>query len=94
MAGGGGGGGVGGDSEKYLLLLFTTVLCQWDFSMGNSGCLPRGKPTATQSRYLTYGTYRVFSCFHNPPNSDTDYGIINVRTDVNACDRTRGVRTP
>ena len=34
---------------------------------------------------------------HNQPNSDTDYGIFNVRTDVNACDCTRreggGVRT-
>ena len=26
---------------------------------------------------------------HNPPNSDMDYGIFNVRTDVNACDCTR-----
>ena len=23
---------------------------------------------------------RLFSCFHNPPNSDTDYGIFNVHT--------------
>ena len=29
-------------------------------------------------------------CFHNPPNSDIDYGIFNVRTDVNARDCTRG----
>ena len=28
----------------------------------------------------------VFQCFHNPPNSDMDYGIFNVRIDVNACD--------
>ena len=32
-------------------------------------------------------------CFHNPPNSDVDYRIFNVRTDVNACDWTGGVRT-
>ena len=32
----------------------------------------------------------MFECFHNPPNSDMDYGIFNVHTDVNACDCTRG----
>ena len=25
--------------------------------VGNSGCLPRGKPAATESRYRTYGTW-------------------------------------
>ena len=58
--------------------------------MGNSGCLPRGKPAATESRYPTYGACWVFDCFHNPPNSDMDYGIFNVRPYVNACDCTRG----
>ena len=29
-------------------------------------------------------------CCHNPPNSDNDYRIFIVRTDVNACDCTRG----
>ena len=29
--------------------------------------------------------------YHIPPNSDMDYGIFNVRTDVNACDCTREV---
>ena len=47
-------------------------------------CFTRGKPAATESRHPTYGT-----C-HNPPSSDVDYGIFNVRTDVNACDCTRG----
>ena len=28
--------------------------------------------------------------FPNPPNSDMDYGIFNVRTDIKACDCTRG----
>ena len=32
----------------------------------------------------------MFECFHNPPNSDMNYKIFNVRTDVNACDCTRG----
>ena len=31
----------------------------------------------------------VCLCFHNPPNTDIDYKIFNVRTDVNACDCTR-----
>ena len=56
--------------------------------MGNAGCLPRGKSAATESRYSTYYACWVFKCFHNPPNSDMDYGIFNVRTDVNACDCT------
>ena len=59
-------------------------------SMGNSGCFPRGKPAATESRYPTYDACWVFYCFHNPPNSDMDYRIFNVRTDVNACDYARG----
>ena len=58
--------------------------------MGNSGCLPGGKPGATESRYATYVACWVFPCFHNPPNSDMDYGILNVRTDVNVYDCTRG----
>ena len=31
-----------------------------------------------------------FSCFHNPKNSDMDYGIFNVRTVIDACSRTWG----
>ena len=58
--------------------------------MGNSGCFPQGKPAVTESRYPTCGARWVFSCFHNPPNSDMGYRIFNVRIDVNACDRTRG----
>ena len=34
-----------------------------------------------------------FECFHNPPNSDMDYRIFNVSTNVSAFDCTRGVRT-
>ena len=59
-------------------------------SIRNSGCLPRGKPAATESRYPTHGACWVFHCFHNPPNSDMDYGIFNVRADVDACDCIRG----
>ena len=32
----------------------------------------------------------MFECFHNPLTSDIDYGIFNVRSDVSACDCTRG----
>ena len=32
----------------------------------------------------------VCLCCHNPPNSDMDYTIFIVRTDVNACDCTQG----
>ena len=43
-----------------------------------------------QSRAIqTYGACCVFYCFQNPPNSDMDNRIFNVRTDVNACDCTR-----
>ena len=59
-------------------------------SMGNSGCFPRGKLAATESRYPTYDACWVFKCFHNPPNFDMDYRIFNVHTDVNARNCTRG----
>ena len=58
--------------------------------MGNSGCFPLRKPAATESRYPTCGACLMFWCFHNPPKSDMNYRIFNVRTDVNACDCTRG----
>ena len=35
--------------------------------------------------WMYYLACWVFSCFHNPPNSDIDCGIFYVRTDVNAC---------
>ena len=49
---------------------------------------PGGKQAATVT--LPYGACWVFYCFHNPPNSDMDYEIFNVRIDVNACDCTQG----
>ena len=58
--------------------------------MENSGCFPRGKPAATESRYPSYGACLMFQCFHNSPKSDMDYEIFSVRTDVNACNCTRG----
>ena len=58
--------------------------------MGNSGCFLRGKPAATESRHPTNRACWVLQRFHNPPNSDMDHRIFNVRTDVNARDCTRG----
>ena len=54
--------------------------------------LPREKPTATESRFSTYGAYWVVWCFHNLPNSDMDCKIFNVGTDVNTRDCTCGCR--
>ena len=51
--------------------------------MGKSGCFLRGKPAATESRYPTY-VHAEYLCFRNPPNSDMDYSIFNVRTNVSA----------
>ena len=66
----------------YFFFFFNNCIVPIGISpVGNSGCLPRGKPAATQSRYPTYGACcLVFQCLHNPPNSDVDYGIFNVRT--------------
>ena len=57
--------------------------------MGNLGCIP-GESQLGQSRYPAYDTCWVCLCFYNPPNSDMDYRIFSVRTDVSACDSTRG----
>ena len=44
-----------------LLLYFLQLYCPNGISpMGNSGCFPRGKRAATESRYPTYGACRVF----------------------------------
>ena len=62
--------------------------------MGNSACFPRGELAATESRYPTFSACCVFKCFHKPPNSNMDYGIFNMHTDVNACDCTWGCMDP
>ena len=77
--------------KEIYFLLFLQLNCPSGISpMGNLGCLPRGKPAATESRYPTYRVSGCFSVFYNPPNSDMDCRIFNVRTDVIACDYTRG----
>ena len=52
--------------------------------MRNLACFLWGKPAATESRYPTFSACWVFQCFQNPPNSDMDYRIFNMGTDVNA----------
>ena len=75
----------------YFFYFFLQLYCPNRISpTANSSCLPWGKPAATESCYPTYGACWVFQCFHNPPNSDMDYGIFIVRTDINAYDCTRG----
>ena len=75
----------------FFTFYFLQLCCPNRISpMGNSGCLPQGKPAATESRYPTYGACWVFQCCHDPPNSYMGYGIFNVHTYLNACDYTRG----
>ena len=40
--------------------------------------------------FVAYGACWVCLCCQNPPNSDMDYRIFIMRTDVNACDCTWG----
>ena len=49
---------------------------------GISGCFLRGNLAAIVQRYpgFVFLMCAVFSCFRNPPNSDMDYRIFNVRT--------------
>ena len=69
----------------YLLLFFFKKLyCPIGIApLGNSGCFPT-QPAVARVCW-------VFTCFHKSPNSDKDYRVFNVPTDVNACDCTRGV---
>ena len=74
--------------------------CHWHFlqlycsvgisPLANSGFFPQGTPAATESRYPTHSACLVFKYFHKPPTSDMVYRVFNMRTDVNACDCTRG----
>ena len=75
---------------SFFLFFYNCIVPFGITPMGILSCPPQGKPAATESCYPTYGVCWVFQCFHNPPNSDTDMGIFNMRTDVNACDCTRG----
>ena len=81
-----------------LLLLFFFFFFNFYNCVAPMGFLPweiqvafsLGKPAATESRYPTFGACWVLQSFHNPPNSEMDYRVLNVRTDVDAGDCTRG----
>ena len=60
---------------------------RWEIRVAFPGESQLQQSRATQLRVHT----GCFQCFHNPPNSDMDYEVFNVRTDVNACDCARGV---
>ena len=81
-------------SMHIILLLFfllRTGLSHWDlFAPWENQVAFPGESQLRQSRYPTYSACWAFKCFHNPPNSDMDYRIFNVRTDVSACDWIRG----
>ena len=79
-------------TKNLLINILTFFFLQLYRSMGISPVIAfrRRKPAATESRYPTYGACWIFYYFHNPPNSDMDYGIFNVRAYVNACNCTRG----
>ena len=49
-----------------------------------------GESQLRQSRATQPTVHTGCLIIHNPLNSDMDYGIFNVRTDVNACDCTLG----
>ena len=57
--------------------------------------IPDGRRHQTSPAFirgLTWGACWVNTqqCFRNSPNSDVNYRIFNVRTDINACNCTRG----
>ena len=65
---------------------------------GNSGWFPPGKASSHSTALPRVFFLRaVFSCFHNSPNTDMDYMILNVRTYVLTLMRAythRGLDTP
>ena len=74
-----------------LPLSFNSIVCidpmgflPWDIRVALPGESQLRQSSATQP------TVHAGKCFHNPPKSDMDYGIFNVRTDVNACGCTQG----
>ena len=73
-----------------FFFFFFTVLSHWDFTHGKVELLSPGKAAVKESCFPAYSACWVFSCFHNPPNSDMDYRIFNVLTYVNACDNAWG----
>ena len=93
-----------GEREKELEPIFSEVLaevfvfflrlyCAIGISpIRNSGCSPRGKPAATESRYQTYGACWLFSVFiiHRTLTWTTGF-LMCAQMLINACDCAEGV---
>ena len=70
-------------------ILFTTVLSQWDFSHGKFGLWSSRKASCDRVMLPNLWCMLGIWVFHNPLNSDMDYGMFNVLTDGSACHCTR-----
>ena len=81
---------TGGCSTFYAFFFYSCIVPMGFLPSEIRVAFPR-ESQPRQSRYQTYCACWVFQCFHNPSNSDIDYGIFNVHTDENTCDCTRGV---
>ena len=59
--------------EVFVSIFFffysLSVLVLLGFLTWENGSCTRGKPAATESRYLIYNAFWNFYCFPNPPNS-------------------------
>ena len=67
-------------SVFVFFVLFFTLCCP------KESHLQQSRSRATQP-FTNYSACWVFICFHNPPNSDMDYRIFNVRTCLFLCVR-------
>ena len=59
------------------------------FSHGKFGLPSPGKASCDRVALPNLRCMLDVLVFPHSPNSDMDYGIFNVRTDINACDSTR-----
>ena len=73
-----------------LIFLKTSVLSYRDFCRGKFGLFSPGKAICDRMTLPTPSACWVFLCFHNWTDSDMDYRIFNVRTDVNIWSCTQG----
>ena len=77
--------------KSHFTFTFLQLYCPDGISStGNSGRFPSRKSAATKSRYPSLRCMLGVSVLHKPTISDMYYRIFNARTDVNACDCTRG----
>ena len=76
---------------SFKKIFFKQLSSHWDFSHGKFGLLSLGKGSCDRVAPPNLPCILVVF-FHIPPNSDINYRIFNVCTDVNACNCTRGCR--